>query len=398
MVSVTEATEIILSNGYQPAIKKVALQHAVGCVLAEPIVADRDFPPFDRVAMDGIAIAYSAWKKGQREFLVEGIQAAGEPQKKLANATACLEVMTGAMVPLGTDTVIRYEDVDVKENKALIRVDDVQEKQNVHQQAHDVQKGIVLLEPNQVLSPAEIALLASVGKSYVNVFGFPGVAIVATGDELVDVDETPLPHQIRRSNNYALAAALKAMGCESTSFHLKDEKEILRKDLGKIINDHDVVVLSGGVSKGKFDFIPEVLEAIGVKKLFHHVSQRPGKPFWFGVSEKEKKAVFALPGNPVSTYMCFYRYVKPWIMKSMGVKENNVTAILARDFIFKPTLTYFVQVRIQFEEGKLMAYPDAGGGSGDFANLKNTDGFLELPLERSEFKAGEVFPFIAFRR
>jgi molybdopterin molybdotransferase len=159
---------------------------------------------------------------------------------------------------------------------------------------------------------------------------------------------------------------------------------------------HDIVVLSGGVSKGKFDFVPNALERLGVKKIFHQVNQRPGKPFWFGKSEKQ--TVFALPGNPVSTYLCFYRYIKPWLEQCLGLPALKKQAILATDFTFKPSLTYFLQVSVKYEQGKLLAYPDAGGGSGDFVNLKEVDGFLELQADRSDFKAGEIFNYYSFRK
>jgi molybdopterin molybdotransferase len=219
--------------------------------------------------------------------------------------------------------------------------------------------------------------------------------VIATGDELVDVDKKPLPHQIRKSNSHALAAALHQLGCQADLFHLVDDPKILEEKVGMILNKYELIILSGGVSKGKFDFVPQVLASLGVQKLFHQVNQRPGKPMWFGRSEKN--IVFALPGNPVSTFMCFYRYVKPWLMKSLGSEERPQLAVLAEDFTFTPDLTYFLQVKIQNENGKLMAYPIAGGGSGDFANLKEVDGFLELPLERSTFQAGESFPLILFR-
>ena len=395
MVSVAEASEIILSYPYQPQIIKTALLHAVGKVLGEKIFADRDFPPFDRVAMDGIALRFTDWTSGQREFSIVAMQAAGEPQKELLHANTCLEVMTGAVLPGGADTVIRYEDIEVKGKFATILVDKVVVRQNIHRQGQDEKKGSILLEPHILLSPAEIALLASVGKSDVTTFSFPKIAIVSTGDELVDISEIPKAYQIRRSNNYALASALKNMGCESVSFHLTDQKDILLESLRTIVESHDVVILSGGVSKGKFDFIPDVLMEIGINKMFHEVSQRPGKPFWFGTGKE--KFVFALPGNPVSTYLCFYRYIRPWLLRSLNVKEEFSQAILAQDFNFQPKLTYFLQVKIHNESGRLMAYPNSGGGSGDFANLKDVDGFLELPPEKSEFKAGEVFPYIPFR-
>jgi len=230
----------------------------------------------------------------------------------------------------------------------------------------------------------------------VEAFAFPKTAIISTGDELVAIDQVPLPHQIRQSNAYALQAALLELGCEANLFSVTDQIESLEKNLSAIFQHHELIILSGGVSKGKFDYVPQVLESVGVKKLFHQVTQKPGKPFWFGVSDHQ--TVFALPGNPVSTYLCFYRFVKPWLMKSFGADEPFPSAVLAHDFSFKPSLTYFLQVKIQEENGQRMAYPDPGGGSGDFANLKDVDGFLELPAEKTDFKKGEVFSFIPFRR
>ncbi|MBL7856127.1 MAG: molybdopterin molybdotransferase MoeA [Cyclobacteriaceae bacterium] len=396
MVSVSEATVNILSQLYKPSIETVTITDAPGRVLAENVLADRDFPPFDRVSMDGVAIRFNEWKRGQRSFGIEDVQAAGSPAGQLRHAQCAVEVMTGAVLPEGTDTVIRYEDLTIHEDQATIQTMDVKQGQSIHRQGQDALQGDVLLEPGIILSPAEIALLASVGKSEVKVYAFPKTAIVASGDELVEIDTEPEPHQIRRSNTYAIQAAMKVMGWEGTQFHLMDDKNVLVDSLRMITASHDVVILSGGISKGKFDFIPDVLEEIGVKKVFQFVRQRPGKPFWFGVSDSGK-IVFALPGNPVSTYLCFYRYVRPWLLSSLHVALKSMHAILARDFEFEPDLTYFLQVSVRNEMGKLMAYPDSGGGSGDFANLKKVDGFLELPSDRSTFKAGEAFPFIPFR-
>jgi len=395
MVSVAQAAEIIQSNLYRPRKRMVHLSNAVGRILADEILCDRDFPPFDRAAMDGIAIAYSAWMKNVRSFEIESIQAAGAPQQSLMHEAHCIEIMTGAIVPTGTDAIIRYEDCTIHDGRAVVNIPQISRYQHVHRQAQDASEGDTLLKPGMIISPAEIALLASVGYAEVPVFSFPDAAVVSTGNELVDVTAIPERYQIRRSNTYALDAAMKQMHWEATHYHLPDEKNILTSALKKIILEHDVVVLSGGVSKGKFDFVPSVLEDVGIKKKFHQVSQRPGKPFWFGAGDD--KIVFALPGNPVSTYMCYYRYIKPWLQASLNVLREPAFAILATDFAFAPSLTYFLQVRTKNEQGRLMAYPDAGGGSGDFANLKDVDGFLELPLERSAFEAGEVFPFIPFR-
>lgn len=396
MISVQQASAIILSHLFKPGHRSCPIQDAVGKVLAEEISADRDLPPFNRVTMDGIAIHADAWRNGKRKFFIEGIQAAGEPQKNLVNPENAIEVMTGAMLPLGTDTVIRYEDLTMEPPNVTISADTVEPGQNIHRQGQDAKKGSVLLNPGIILSAAEIALLATVGKTDVLVKVYPKTSIVASGDELVEVSSVPLPHQIRRSNTYAIEAAMKTLGWAGKQFHLPDEKEILKNSLEEILANSDVIILSGGVSQGKFDFIPTVMEEIGVKKIFHHVNQRPGKPFWFGVSS-HGKVVFALPGNPVSTFMCFYKYIKPWLLASLSVEPDHVEAILTKDFSFTPKLTYFLQVGTKNEGGKLMAYPEAGGGSGDFANLKKINGFLELPPERTEFKAGESFPFIQFR-
>ena len=396
MVSVEEASDIVFSNLFQSKPEGVPLTEAAGRVLGETIHADRDFPPFDRVAMDGLAIRFDEWQSGRKTFDIEGVQAAGQASSTLKNTQNGIEVMTGAVLPAGTDTVIRYEDLEIRDKAATIKIDSILKGQHVHRQGTDAGKGGMLLEPYSIISPAEIALMASIGKSTVSVLSFPKAAIISSGDELVDIDKVPALYQIRRSNTYALESAMNVQGWKGTQFHLQDEKDQIASSLKQILAGHDVLIISGGVSKGKFDFIPEALEACGVRKLFHQVSQRPGKPLWFGTSSNGK-VVFALPGNPVSTYMCFYRYILPWLWKSLGAEVGKKQAILARDFSFAPPLTYFLQVSIKNENGKLMAYPDAGGGSGDFANLKKVDGFMELPISKEKFSAGEAYPYFSFR-
>ncbi|MEQ1588004.1 MAG: molybdopterin molybdotransferase MoeA [Cyclobacteriaceae bacterium] len=395
MISVSEATAIILSHSIETGQQEISIQEACGRILREEVFADRDFPPFDRVAMDGIAIDYESWKKGVRQFPVKDIQAAGQQPKRLADPQSCIEAMTGAMLPIGTDTVIRYEDLEIKDRKATILIKEVQKGDNLHRQAQDAKRSDLLLTAGIKISPAEIALMASVGKKKISVSSFPKTAIISTGDELVPVDLIPLPYQIRRSNSYALQASLLEMGCAADQYHIPDQPEILETEVRKILSHYELIIFSGGVSKGKFDFVPQTLEQNGIQKRFHQVSQKPGKPLWFGTSSRH--VVFALPGNPVSTYMCFYRYIKPWLTKSLGGHIELKTAVLAKDFSFKPPLTYFLQVNVQNEKGQLLAHPIAGGGSGDFANLKDVHGFIELPAESSEFKAGQVYNYYSFR-
>lgn len=395
MVSVAEASQIIQSVKVKVNKVSIPVEQVTGRVLAERIFADRDLPPFNRVAMDGIAINSKSFK-AQQQFKLENIQPAGAPQTELQQPEACIEVMTGAVLPGGTDAVIRYEDVVIRNGYATIQLREVAAGMNIHKQGSDAKKEDILLEPGQMLSPAEISLLASVGKTQVTVFDFPLTAIISSGDELVDISVLPEPHQIRRSNTYAVQAAMMELGWRGDGYHLHDNKEMMKDKLRELLAHYDILILSGGVSKGKFDFIPEVLNSLGIEKLFHQVSQKPGKPFWFGKSA-EGKIVFALPGNPVSTFLCFYRYVKPWMLMTMDVVVKKSQAILSADVTFKPSLTYFLQVSLRNDNGRLMADPTPGGGSGDFANLKNVDGFIELPAERNVFKAGEVFDFYAFR-
>jgi molybdopterin molybdotransferase len=212
----------------------------------------------------------------------------------------------------------------------------------------------------------------------------------------VDIPDTPLPHQIRRSNSYMLQAALASHGITTEIFHLADDKDLIRQKVSELLDTFDALILNGGVSEGKADFVPTVLAELGVEKLFHKVAQRPGKPFWFGKSP-EGKVVFALPGNPVSTFVCCYKFVLGWL-KVAQMSSLSVRATLTEPVFFSPELTYFVPVSTHYaNDGRLLATPLQGSGSGDFANLLDCDGFLELPAERTDFKVGEVFELIGFR-
>ncbi|MTI22317.1 molybdopterin molybdenumtransferase MoeA [Fulvivirga sp. RKSG066] len=398
MIDVEEAYKIVTSHLHRSDSEEVHIEEAMGKILDEDILADRDFPPFNRVMMDGIAIDHHAWQEGVRSFKIETMQPAGAAQTILKEKTNCIEVMTGAVLPQNTDAVIRYEDLAFEEESLVkIDMDEVIPFQNIHLRGTDKKKKDLLLKRGRKISAADVAVMATVGKSTVRVIKAPKIALVSTGDELVNIDETPHPYQIRKSNIYALQAALKDLGCKSENFHLADELDSVKKGLEKIFEEYDTIILSGGVSKGKKDYVPEVLEQLRVEKLFHRVLQRPGKPFWFGRREDDK-TVFALPGNPVSTFMCFYKYVKPWLQLSAGVKPKTTYAVLDHDFDFPPTLTYYLQVKLgSSESGEVMATPVKGQGSGDLANLLEADAFLELPKDQQHYKKGEVFPVLIYR-
>jgi molybdopterin molybdotransferase len=282
MISVQEALQTVLNTAQDFGVEEVLFIKSVGRILKEDIKADRDFPPFDRVSMDGIAIEYSSFRNGQRSFKIEGIQAAGSEQITLQNPENCIEVMTGAVLPNNCDTVIRYEDVELKKGIATIIINAINDGQNIHIKGKDGKAGNVLIKQNTIISAAEIGVLATVGKSTVKVAKQPKVMIVSTGDELVGVDETPLAHQIRRSNVFTLVSFLEKLHIPSETAHLTDDKPMLKEKIKTYLSTYDVLLFSGAVSKGKFDFLPEVFEELGVEKLFHKVAQRPGKPFFYG--------------------------------------------------------------------------------------------------------------------
>ncbi len=399
MQTVSEAEKIILSHALTLEPEIIGLHDALGRILTEDLVADRDFPPFDRVTMDGIAIQYQQFEQGLRAYPIAGVQAAGMPQGNLVLRGGCVEVMTGTMLPLNTDTVIPYENLHIENGVATIQDAPVNFQQNVHFQGIDRKTNDLLVAKGKKIGAAEIATAATVGKHQVAVIRLPRVAIISTGDELVAIDQTPLPHQIRSSNAFAIRAMLaEQFRIDAQLFHYPDNQDKIRQGLWEIFSSFEIVILSGAVSEGKYDFVPKVLPELGVEKNFHKVAQRPGKPFWFG-RLPGKTVVFALPGNPVSAFLCTRRYVVPFINLSIGQEpQAPEMVILAEQITFMPKLTYFIPVRVvSAPDGKLLAHPLPGHGSGDLANLNDADGFLELPLEQDVFLPGMAFIFHRYR-
>lgn len=397
MLTPESATALVLKNASDFGTEIVPLSDSIGRVLAEPLIADRDFPPFDRVTMDGIAIDFEAFAKGQRDFPIAGLQAAGTTQLTLQETTQCIEVMTGAMLPQGADTVIRYEDVILESGRAKVQIHEVKQGQNLHLKGSDRKQADHIVLPNRIISAAEIGVAATVGKAQLLVQKLPRVIVISTGDELVSVEETPLEHQIRSSNVFVLQSLMSKWKIKAEQMHLPDIKEVVVAQLKHCLENFDLLMLSGGVSEGKLDYVPEALAALGVAKIFHKVQQRPGKPLWFGKATGGA-TVFALPGNPVSAFLGAVRYVKPWLRHSMRLSVEPTFAMLAEEVVFKPDLTYFLQVQVSINgKGQMLAKPVAGGGSGDLANLAEADGFLELPMGKVVYEKGEVFSFWRYR-
>jgi molybdopterin molybdotransferase len=388
-----EADQLIGQHLQCLPIESLPLAQCAGAVLRENIYAERDQPPYHRVAMDGVALDSQAVGAGSRSFHVQATQAAGDAPLTLASAADCIEVMTGAVLPSGCDSVVPVERLKIEHGQAQLAVDvRVEPWQNVHRRASDTQQGALLLRAGQRLRAPEIAIAASAGMARIRVASQPMLAVISTGNELIEPGEPVLAHQVRRSNAYAIVSALREHGFQRVADdHIHDDAGELRARLRFHLETHDVLVLSGGVSMGRFDLVPQVLEELGVRTVFHKVAQRPGKPLWFGVAPSGA-AVFGLPGNPVSTLVCLTRYVLPALRGSLGQSpERSERMALSAPLTVTPPLTHFIPVRLEQDDwGRDWAVPAPTNGSGDFTALAGTEGFVELPPGPNTYAKGFV--------
>jgi molybdopterin molybdotransferase len=390
MLTTAEASAAILAAMPAAGIATVPLEQAAGKVLRQAVIAERDQPPFDRVTMDGIAISFAAFDSGAREFPLQAMQAAGDPALTLESGH-CIEIMTGASLPIGADSIVPVERITVQDGVASIERDYVAAPhQFVHARGSDHRQGSTLLQPGMRITPMDIAIIASCGLSKVEVSASPAIRVISTGNELVPAGEPIEAHQIRMSNGPAMVAMLQQHGYgNSTHDHIVDEPELLRQRIAEHLATANVLVLSGGVSMGKADYVPGVLKELGVAVIFHKVSQRPGKPMWFGMGP-DGQAVFALPGNPVSALVCCRQYVVPALHRAAGLRDPALEfASLVQAVTFAPGLTFFLPVKLVYGVGgQTLAMPVHTNTSGDFAALTGTGGYVELAPEASTFPAG----------
>ena len=398
MLSPAEAEKRILEAMPAWPLEDCALAQARGRILRSDMRADRDLPPYDRAMLDGYALRSSSLAAGIRSFQVEAVQAAGVAGTMLGpRPGACVEIMTGAVVPQGADVVVGYEET-VRDGNTMAIAEPpagIAAGHAVHRRGSDHRTGETVVAAGARLTGREIAVAAACGLAVLSVSRRPRIAIVATGDELVDVEAVPAPHQIRRSNEFALQAALEGGGYPgSEPHHWRDDPAEIEQGLKNVLSNYGVVLLAGGVSKGKFDHLPTQLERQGAKRIFHGIAQRPGKPFWFGIGPGGIP-LFALPGNPVSAYTCLHRYVLPALDRASGLSPTpRLQAALSSPVGSKRKLAYLIPVRLASgPRAELLAEPAPGNTSGDFAGLVGTDGFVELPPSDTDFPAGFVAPF-----
>ena len=394
LISVAQAESLIAEHMPSFGSERVPLHRSVGRILRQPVHAEHDHPPFDRVMMDGIAIH---WHEAlRRDFTLAGVQLAGMAMQVLVASDTCIEVTTGAMLPAGCDCVIPVEQTR-REGDVYRLVEGYQPArgQFIHSRGSDCVAGELLLETGTRIGAPEIALLAANGLAKVDVAAIPSIAIVSTGDELVDVGSPLGEGQIRRSNDIAVATALRLHGFERIVIeHVVDDEEATRDALATLLASHDVLILSGGVSMGQRDYVPAALESLAVRRVFHRIAQKPGKPMWFGIGPR-RQCVFALPGNPVSALVCAVRYVRPALLAAMGMAAIPVdTVCLDASMDTHAMFTSFVPAHVHTDaQGLTMAHPVPSRTSGDFSSLPRTHGVLQLAPGVGPLPAGTVAAF-----
>jgi molybdopterin molybdotransferase len=395
VISAEQAQALVLKNTPRLPAEPVLLERAAGRVLAKEVRTGRSVPPYNRVMMDGIAIRFAAWAAGQRSFVIEFEQPAGRPPGELRGINSAAEVMTGAVLPKRTDCVVPYEQIVISNGRATIKSKIVLRPfQCIHPKGSDARKGKVILEKGITLGAPDIAAAASIGADRLEVRRLPRVMILATGSELVAPGKTVSGHEIYLSNPYGLISALSAYGFDRAGFiHCRDDRREIARSFQKAVKACDVVIFSGGVSKGKTDYVKDVLEEQNVKRVFYRVNQRPGKPLWFGKT-RTAQLVFALPGNPVSALACFYHYVLPALYAMTGRTFKRVRTVCSEN-IKSPSAgcAHFIPARADDKAGGYGLATSGFANSGDFLALSEADGFLCIPEGREVIKKGAALEF-----
>ncbi|EPG73521.1 MoeA N-terminal region (domain I and II) [Leptospira fainei serovar Hurstbridge str. BUT 6] len=392
MISVEEAISQILNQAESASFVTVPLKSAIGRVLAQSVAADRDYPPFNRATMDGFAVRDEGFST-ERVYKYKREVSAGM-SIDLSPEEEAVRIMTGAPVPDGLNVVIKVEDSREQDAIGEVRFEtkSIKKYLNIALQGEDLKKGDVVFSGGETLSAAAISLLASLGKRTIKVSETPKVSIVSTGNEVVSMEQDPLPWQIRDSNSYSLLSFLSKFGIEPEFVALvPDDESKIREALAKGL-ESDILLLSGGVSMGNLDLIPPVLKSLTVEQLFHKVLIKPGKPIWFG--KRNKTAVFGLPGNPFSVQVCARIFVEPYIRKFLGMNSEQ---FLRLPFLGsrkkKNQLSEYFPAVLETSE-RTGVSPKLFNGSGDIRAGLFSDGIALHPSNRESLEVGD---FVEFR-
>jgi len=378
MISVEAALEIILSEIKPLGMERVNILSAMGRVLGEDIVADTNNPPWDNSAMDGYAVRAADTKEASKDQpvtlqIIEDLPA-GYVAKKSVKRGQTIRIMTGAPMPNGADAVIMVEETarpEARGKRQEVKVfKEAKVGDNVRKAGEDFKKGDIVLRKGMTIRPPEIGMLAAVGKPNVYVYQQPNVAVLSTGDELIEIEEAPMNGKIRNSNSYAIAAQIKACGATPIQLGIaRDTKKDLKEKLEFGLTA-DCIVSSGGVSVGDFDFVKDVLKQMGSEMRFWKVAMKPGKPLAFGVIAN--KPAFGLPGNPISSMVAFEQFARPAILKMMGKKDifkRAFDALLTKPVKKKAGRMHFVRAALEQKHGQFYVTPLEGQGSGILSSM-----------------------------
>ena len=393
MIQVQEARDQILSKIKIKGVEKVSLDQALGRVLSEDVISQINNPPLDNSAMDGYALIAADIQSASPESpvklkVVEEI-AAGYEAKGILRPGQAMRIMTGAPIPEGANAVLMQEDTE-KDGNAILCMDKADDHENIRDSGEDVKAGETVLKKGTTLSPAHIGMLAVIGRSQIAVSQRPTVAIISTGDEILELDQTPKGPQIFNSNGHMLAAQIKSAGGIPIYLGIaKDSEEDLMEKFTWALKA-DIVVSSGGVSVGDYDLVKSSLKKMGQEMLFWKVAMKPGKPLAFG--RIGETPIFGLPGNPVSSFVSFEQFVRPSLKKVLGCSDlthMTVKAKLTRTIHKKPGRLHFLSSIVSWADGEYTVTPAGEQGSGVLKSAANANGLLIFPLEAAEIKQGQ---------
>jgi molybdopterin molybdotransferase len=386
MISVTEAKNMIRANATALAPVTIPLQQAAGRILAADVFALTDIPAFDQSAMDGYALSFAGFQL-HKTLTIQGEVPAGAPELFLLEGNQAMRIFTGAAVPAGADTVVMQEKVQANNGQLQILDEQLKAGFNVRLKGSEIKAGELVLSKGKQLSPAAVGFLATTGVAEVPVYPTPIMSIIVTGNELQQPGRSLLHGQVYECNSFQLRAALQQLQIDEVPvFEAKDDPQTVKDSLQNALDNSDVVLLTGGVSVGNYDFVPEAAAACGVITLFHKLKQRPGKPLFVG--KKENKWVFGLPGNPSSVLTCFYEYVIPALEELMQLKPvlKTVYAPLSKAYSKTAVLTFFLK---GYYDGQTVVPLDAQE-SYRLRSFAMANCLLCLPEEKMDYQEGET--------
>ena len=392
MISVEEALEILLSNLPERRVEQVGFQEALGRVLAEDLIATCDVPPFERSSMDGYAVRAADVMNSPVKLKVVGESRAGGEIAPGIGAGEAVAIMTGAPVPEGADAVEVIEQCEIGDDAREVRIlKPVRLRENIAPRGSEAKAGAVVLAAGHRVGPAEIAVMATFGYERVKVYGRPRIAIFATGDELVEFYQTPRPGQIRNSNAYCLAAQLRLIGLEPDYLGIvRDDREELRRKMLEGL-ERDVLIITGGVSMGEYDFVRDVFRDLELEILFSKVAIKPGKPTVF--ARRGEKLVFGLPGNPISALITFECFVRPAVGRLCGMTAPELPRMhgeLLGDMRQSPGRTAYMPAWVTWRDGGWKVEPLLWKSSADIVGFTGANAAFIFPKNRDLLRKGEI--------